>query len=404
MRILVVTQYFYPETFRINDIVSELVRRKHTVTVLTGLPNYPEGEVYTGYENSYKTISYYCGATVIRCKLRARKKGAINLAINYISFVLQAKKTLKRIKPDFDIIFFYELSPITSGIPAIWYGRKNSISLVMYNLDIWPESVRDSQNGSIMSKKNPIFGIAKALSFYVYHHFDLIINKCEDFGNYLSKELSIPKERMVTLPEHAEDTYLSVNETPLENGVVDYMFLGNIGKSQNCDQIVNAFARVKTNNKIRLHFVGDGSYLQSLENLVHNLNMDDQIVFHGRKTISETVGLYNLADVCLLTLSNKTDSGLTPPGKLFSYMAACRPIIASINGSAKSIISKSGCGLVCNADDINGLSKLMQMVAEDPCLIEEMGRKGRLFFLNNYTINRYVDALEKNFERIGGMK
>ena len=395
MKILIISQYFFPETFRINDIVTELVKRKHFVTVLTGLPNYPKGEIYYGYENAYKAISSYNGATVFRCKLRARKKGAINLLLNYASFVRQAKKTIRKIVPDFDILFFYGLSPITSGIPAISYGKKHNSRLMMYNLDIWPESVRDLQNGGIMSKANPIFGVARIISHYVYHHFDLIINKCDDFGSYLSRELSIPKERMVTLPEHAEDTYLSVSEMPIDNGVVDFMFLGNIGKSQNCDQIIYAFSKIKTSDKIRLHFVGDGSYLPDLKNLVHILGMEEQIVFHGRKTIFETIELYNLADVCLLTLSNKTESGLTPPGKLFSYMAACRPVIASINGSAQRIIMESGCGFVCKADDIDELSILLQKVMENPCLVEGMGKKGRDYFLNHYTINKFADKLEE---------
>ena len=177
MRILVISQYFYPETFRINDIVKELVKRGHTITVLTGLPNYPEGKIYDGYEKAYQKTEDYYGATVHRCKLRPRKKGAFNLALNYLSFVIQAKKTLKLIRPEFDVVFFYEPSPISSGIPAVWYGKKHHIKTVIYNLDIWPDCVRDSRGGKVMSKKNPIYLVAKFISNYVYKRFNLIVNK-----------------------------------------------------------------------------------------------------------------------------------------------------------------------------------------------------------------------------------
>ena len=393
MRILIVSQYFYPETFRINDVVKELIKRGHAVTVLTGLPNYPEGKIYDGYEKSYQKTEDYFGALVYRCKMRPRKKGLFNLLLNYLSFVKQAKRTLKHIKPDFDVIFFYEPSPISSGIPAVWYGKKYKIKTVIYNMDIWPDCVRDLGSGKVMSRKTPIFLFSKILSKYVYRRFDLIINKCNGFGNYLYQELSIPRQKMITLFEHAEDLYLSVNEQPTDNSIIDFMFLGNIGQTQNCDQIVRAFSRIDTNNCL-LHFVGDGSFLPTLKELVSELGLENKVIFHGKKTVEETIGLYNLADVCLLSLSNKTASGLTPPGKLFSYMAASRLIIASVNGETREIIEKSGCGLSCPADEVECLSSLLSLVANDYEHYRDLGKNGRAYFIENFTLKKHVDSLE----------
>ena len=395
MKILVVSQYFYPENFRINDIVEELVKRGHAVTVLTGRPNYPEGKIYEGYRDSHKTASNYHGAVVYRCKLRPRKSGALNLALNYLSFVKQAKKTLKRIKPDFDVIYFYEPSPISSGIPVVWYGEKHHIKTVIYNLDIWPECVRDSRGGKVMSKKNPIFLIAKRVSKNVYNRFDLIINKCDEFADYLEKELQIPRNKMTTLYEHAENTYLTVNKEPIDNGVVDFMFLGNIGKAQNCDQMVMAFSRLQNKERAKLHFVGDGSYLFKLKELVSNLNLTDKVCFYGRKTIEETINYYNLADVCLLALSNQTASGLTPPAKLIGYMAASRCVIASVDGAAKRIINDSCCGYLCHSDDVDELYNLMKKTLNDRSIINQLGKNGRDYFLKHFTISHHIDNLEK---------
>ncbi len=394
MRILVISQYFYPENFRINDIVKELVKKGHVVTVLTGLPNYPEGRIYQGYKNAFRNIENYYGALVYRCKLRPRKNGSLNLALNYISFIRQAKKTLKHIKPDFDVIYFYEPSPISSGIPAVWYGKKHNIKTAIYNLDIWPDCVRETQNGKVMSKKNPIFLISKAISRYVYKRFDLIINKCDEFSDYLTKTFHIEETKMATLYEHAEDVYLAVHEIPIDNGVVDFMFLGNIGKSQNCNQIVYAFSRIK-NEKAHLHFVGDGSYMTKLQQLVNELGLNDKVSFYGKVPIEDTIEFYNYADACLLSLSSRTISGLTPPAKLTSYMAASRCVIASIEGAAKRIVEESKCGLVCPPNNIDRLSEIMQRIIDDQASAVKCGKNGREYFLQNFTIEGYIDSLEQ---------
>ena len=399
MKILIVSQYFYPENFRINDVVKELINRGHKVTIVTGLPNYPEGNIYNGYELSYKKPEYFYGAVVFRCKLRPRKRGTINLALNYISFIIQAKKVLKRIKPDFEVIYFYEPSPITSGIPAIWYGKKHKIKTIMYNLDIWPDCVRDSRNGKVMSKANPVFLFSKIVSKYVYKNIDFVLNKCDEFGDYLNTELNVSFNKMATLLEHAEDIYLNVKSKPIENGIVDFMFLGNIGKTQNCDQMVLAFSKINDPN-IRFHFVGDGSYLQSLKKLVDDLFLKDKVFFYGRKSLEETIDYYNFADVCVLALSNQTTSGLTPPTKLAGYLAASRPVVASLNGAGRKIVESAHCGFACDADDVFGFQMAMENAIDNLENLETLGKNGRTFFLQNFTLQSHIDLLEKYFLRI----
>lgn len=399
MRILVVSQYFYPETFRINDVVRELVNRGHEITVLTGLPNYPEGKIYPEYEKSYLKTERYFGALVHRCKLRPRKKGSFNLLLNYLSFIRQAKKTLRQIKPEFDVIYFYEPSPISSGIPVVWYGKKHKIKTIIYNLDIWPDCVRDSRGGKVMSKRNPIYLVAKYVSKKIYKKFDLIINKCDEFSSYLNNLFNIPPSKMISLSEHAEDVYLGVPEKPINNDVLDFMFLGNIGKTQNCDQMVKAFSLID-NSKAAFHFVGEGSYANEIKRLVDELGLSEKVHFYGRKTIDEVIDYYRLADVCVLALSNKTISGLTPPGKLFSYMAAARPIVASINGPASRIIREANCGLVTDADNVDSLADSMRICIEQTKMIASMGSNGRATFLNCYTLKSHVDSLERVFNSL----
>lgn len=395
MKILVVTQYYYPEQFRITDICEELVRRGHEVTVLTGLPNYPEGEIFPGYEAAYEKREIHNNVVILRCKLRPRYKGTINLALNYVSFVIQATKVLKYLKPDFDVIYVYEVSPITLALPAIWYKHKHHIPIYFYCMDIWPECVRDAQNGhSVMSKSNPIFIVAKLISKYVYNNVDLIGNKCKGFFGYLQNECNTDLSKMRLLYEHAEDIYLRVPERSIDNGIYDFMFLGNMGKSQNCDLFIKAIKEIVPRKKAKLHFVGDGSEAINLKRLVKQFHLEDIVIFHGRHPIEDVIKFYELADCCLLALGGETASGITPPGKLYGYMAASRAIIAAISGDAKPIIEEAECGWCVDCYDYRGVAQIMQNIIDGKLDIYAAGLRGRSFFLNNFTLKQHVDTLE----------
>ena len=394
MKILVVSQYFYPEQFRINDIVIELIKRGHQVTVVTGLPNYPEGEIYDGYENAHKSVSDYHGAQLYRCNLRPRKRGTKNLVINYLSFVFQAKRVLKKIKPEYDVIYVYEPSPITVALPAIWYKKKHKIPVYFYCMDQWPESVL----GNGIGEKNLVYCIAKVISKYVYNNVDIIGNKCEEFNDYINSVCGIDKSKMCVLYEHAENSYLSVSEKPIDNGIIDFMFLGNIGMSQNCEVIVEAFSKITYQNRAKLHFVGEGSYLSELKKKVKQLYLENDVIFHGKHPIEEINSFYEMADVCLLSLASDNACGMTPPGKLYGYLAAARTILAAINGPAVRIINESKSGYVVDDNDVEGLAEAMQKIIDSPEHLFELGKNGREYFLQNYTLEKHISELEKQLD------
>ena len=140
MKILIVSQYYYPEQFQINEIAPALVKLGHSVTVLTGLPNYPKGKIYDGYEDAYKSQEVIDGVEVIRVKEHPRKKGALHLLWNYWSFAAKGNNRAKKLKEKYDIVLAYQLSPITSVYPAITYAQRHKVPLLLYCLDIWPES------------------------------------------------------------------------------------------------------------------------------------------------------------------------------------------------------------------------------------------------------------------------
>ena len=397
MRILVISQYFYPEQFRINDICLELQRRGHEVNVITGLPNYPEGEIFEGYENSYANMEKYHNIDVYRCKLRPRHTGTVNLIRNYISFAYKASKLALKIRKKYDVIYVYGLSPVTQAIPAIIFKKKYNVPIYYYCCDIWPESVRGAYGSNKQkSLHHPIYLIAKILTKSIYKNIDFIGTKCQEFIDYNADVCMVPRSKMDVIYEHAEDSYLKVNENADDNGIVDFMFLGNIGKAQNCDQLILSITRLKRTRPFKLHFVGDGSDLENLKQMVEKMGLGEIVIFHGKHPVSEVIKFYNLADVCLLSLSNRTKTGLTPPAKLVGYMAAARPIVASINGAADFLINDAKCGFCVKADDLNGLVDSMQKVIDNPDCIKGMGKNGRAYFKKYFTLNKHVDKLEQN--------
>lgn len=399
MKILVISQYYYPEDFRINDICKGLASRGHEVTVVTGIPNYPVGKVFEGYENSYKKAEIRNGVKIIRCKNKPRKKGALNLIKNYVSYVKCANKILKKIDTKFDVVYAYQLSPISLVLPAIKYKKRFNVPLYVYVCDVWPESARDLSGGKIMSTKNPLYRICKSFSEKIYNQADRIGVKCEEFIDYLNSVCNVDRDKCEVIYEHAEASYLSVNEQPIDNNIIDLMFLGNIGHSSNCDHIIKAIKKVKEScDNFIVHFVGDGSESENIKTLSKELAVDDKIIFHGRCPQEEINRYYEQADICLLTLSSKTAVGLTPPAKLAGYMAASRPVIASIDGAAKKIILQSNCGAVVSADDIGGFADIIIKAINGELPNKEFGINGRKYFIENFTLDKHLDKLEESLE------
>lgn len=400
MKLLVVSQYYYPEQFRVNEICEELVRRGNEVTVISGIPNYPQGEIFVGYEKSFEKPDNHNGVKIIRCNNRPRYRGILNLLRNYMSFVSKANKIISNLEEEYDAIYVYQLSPVTMVLPAIRYKRKKSIPLFVYCCDLWPESVRELSDNRVLSRRNLIYLFSKFISRKIYGVADMIGVKCTQFIDYLEKECHVERKKVCLLYEHAEESYLSVSEVSKENDYYDFMFLGNIGYSQNCEELVSALARVAGKEKCRLHFVGDGSALERLRKHVKQMNLEELVVFHGRHPISEMESFYNIADCCLLTLSNKTACGLTPPAKLSGYMAAARPIIGVAEGATRDIIKAADCGICVEPGNLQELIDAMQYAIEHNTVFSEKGVSGREYFKEHFMLRQHVDELEKQLSRL----
>ena len=396
MKILIVSQYYYPEQFQINEIAPELVRRGHQVSVVCGMPNYPKGDYFQGYEDNKKRVEEIDGVKVIRCPQKARGHNSISLLMNYSSFVRSANKEINRLEDEFDVVLTYQLSPVTSSIPAIKYKKRHHVPVLLYCLDIWPESAKSTLKGPL----SLMYGFVRKLSRKVYQNCDRILVTSRPFIEYIHRENKVPVDRLAYLPQHADSSLLNQNIKAEDNGIADFMFAGNIGKGQHLETLVEAAVALGPRPDYKIHIVGDGSRKAAIEALVKDAGLADNFVFYGNQKRADMPLYYKKADALLLLLRQVNAVGLTMPGKLQVYMTLHKPIIGAINGAAKEVIEEARCGSCVKAQDASSLAAVMRHFIEHPKDYSHCGAYAEKYFLDHFTLNRFTDALEEELIKL----
>lgn len=394
MKILIVSQYYYPEQFQINEIAPELVRRGHEVTVVCGLPNYPKGKIFQGYESRFEEV--IDGVNVIRCKQVPRGDSPIQLVRNYWSFVRESKKVIRSLPGDFDVVLGYQLSPITSMLAALEYKKRNGTPVLYYTLDIWPASAEAMLHG----KNNPVYWWVKSLSKKIYLGADKVLVTSRPFIDYLRKIHGLPADMMDYLPQHASPEMLEINLEAEDNGIADFMFAGNIGKGQRVDVIIKAAAILGARKDYKIHIVGDGRMRDELEKQVKENGLEENVVFYGNQKREDMPSFYKKADVLLITLRGNNEVGNTMPGKLQMYMTTGKPILGAINGAAREVIEAAQCGSCVKAGDYQGLAKLMEFYIQHPKEYDVCGKNARYYFRKHFTLNHFINGLEAELKQL----
>lgn len=388
MKILVICQYYYPEPFRISDICEEMVKRGHEITVVTGTPNYPEGEIYKGYENNAHADEVINGVYVHRCPIFPRKTGVLHRMLNYFSYPWQAKKYVKNLmasdgKP-FDVVFVNQLSPVMMAEPAIAYKKRYGTPVVMYCLDLWPESL---VAGGI-KKDTLIYKIFHKISKRIYNSMDEILITSKMFREYLVKEFYVGSHKIKYLPQFAENIFEGIPyREPSET--INLLFAGNIGAAQSVDTIIRAAQKLEC-RPVHFHIVGDGSERKKLEKMAEHL---ENVTFYGRRSLEEMPKFYAMADAMLVTLSADPVLSLTLPGKIQSYMAAGKPIIGAIDGEAAKVIEEAECGYCGRAGNVSELVKRIALFMENDSKAH-MGENARKYYKKFFTKKNFIEVLE----------
>lgn len=398
MRILVFSQLYSPETATITDACRDLSERGHDVTVMTGLPNAPGGEIFEGYGYFSKLREDLDDVDVRRNWLIPRGNGSnLRMVLNYLSFVLFCSLGLLRLRgKTFDVVLVNQLSPITVALPAILYKIIYRKRLVMWVHDLWPDSVIASK---AMSNGLGYKAIRRLVKF-IYSKVDFFLPQSVAMLKELESR-GIPKDRMKFTPNPIADIFNA--RTPLSPspgvgkrpGPCRFMFAGVIGAAQNLDVILHATSLARTYVDLQVLVVGDGRALQRAKRLSNELGLTQHVEFFGRHPVEAMPHFYEQADFMLVTLLDEPIFRVTVPLKVQTYMAAGKPIICNIRGEAARVINAAECGLSVPPEDSHALAKALIAAADTSDLERlEMQKSARKYFNDNYSKDLIIESIE----------
>jgi glycosyltransferase involved in cell wall biosynthesis len=396
MRILIITQYFWPESFRINDLAIALKERGHEVTVFTGKPNYPKGKFSDGYTFFNKRIECWNDIKIIRSPIIPRGKGkGLQLFINYISFAFFASIRMLFISNKFDKIFVYEPSPITVGIPGIVAKYKFKAPVYFWVQDLWPESI--SAAGGVKNKT--VLSILNWLTKYIYKHSQKVLVQSKAFIPYILNQ-EVEESKLVYYPNSTENYYKELEpDEHLLNALpsgIKLMFAGNIGESQSFETLLNAAVILKKENvKVQWLILGEGRMKDFVNQKIIELNLQDTFHLLGAYPSTDMPKYFSCADALLVSLKKDPIFAHTIPSKIQSYLACGKPVLTSLDGEGSRIIEEANAGFTSPSEDPLALAtvikKFIKLTNEEQKLL---GKNARLYFNNEFERELLVDKLE----------
>ena len=384
MRILLVSQYYYPERFSVTDIAETLVKLGNDVTVLTGRPNY-------GYQkilDEYKKIKYeeINGVKVHRVSVKPRKFSRISIIRNYLSFNRTGKRFARHFKEEFDVVLSISLSPVISISPALVFAKIHKIPCVLYCQDLWPEST--TVTGAV--KRNSLtYKILYKWSKAIYEKCDRIVISSPSFKEYFEKELNI-KDRVFNVVNQPILNSTKHSEPIVYQNKHNIVYAGNIGKLQLTDLLVEAMKHVKTQD-VKLHLMGMGSELPQIKEKIEKENLQDKVVYEGAYPIEKAEAYYVNADALIVSLKNQGYVGRTIPNKAIQYMKYGRPLLVVAEGDAREMLSKANGSLFASEDP-----KDIARVIDELCVSKEkdlIGLNNKKYFEEHFTTEKLTQSL-----------
>lgn len=395
MNLLILSQYFYPEQFRINMIAQELLKRGHQVTILTGQPNYPKGKMYPGYKAYQFQKEEWQGITILRVPIIPRgKAGNRQLILNYCAFMASsALRSLWLKNKKFDACFVFQVGPIFQAFAGVVLKKLYHVPLYLWTQDLWPETLSATGRLSV-----PIIEkIIRRFVGMVYRNSDKILVTSHAFVPSITQFRLLAKP--IFLANACEDFYrpLSENEKKTISDMpigFKVMFTGNLGAAQALSTLIKAAHILKRDSDIKWVLVGDGSELHKTRQLVQEYGLENQVIFLGSYPPELMSYIISEADVCVATLNKSPVFSLTLPGKIQSYMACEKPIVSAIDGEAARIIQEATCGISVESENAEALAEAVQ-VLKNKSLHErqQMGKNGRAYYEKHFRSDVVIDKL-----------
>ena len=397
MRILIVSQYFWPENFRVNDLAKEWVQRGHEVTVLTGIPNYPSGKVFSDYRARPDTFAYYEGVRIVRIPILPRGNSGISLLMNYLSFVLSGviwgSWRLRGIEAD--VIFVFEPSPVTVGLPAILLSKLKQAPVVFWVLDLWPETL-----AALGAVRSPcVLKLIGAMVGFIYKHCALVLGQSSSFLESIGRRCT-DKRKIRYFPSWAEDLFNDTvvepaTEVTIMTDIFNVVFAGNIGEAQDMPAVLDAAEFLKNTPTVRWIIIGDGRKSSWLHAEVARRGLQAMVLLPGRFPVQRMPSFYAHADALLVSLKRDPIFSMTIPGKVQSYLTTGIPLVGMLDGEGANVIRDAKAGLVCAAGDGAGLAKaVLTLAAMTPDERRELGHNGQQYSKDKFGRSQLMNRLE----------
>lgn len=400
--ILLVTQYFHPETFRVNDMACEWVKRGYKVTVLTGIPNYPMGKYFEGYDRKHRTREIWNGVNIIRIPLVARGNSsnklinACGMTANYLSFIQSGYKWVKSKEArelHADLVFTVEVSPMTQALIGIWYGQRYNVPTYLYVQDLWPENV-ETVTGI---HNRAIIGPIDKMVDKIYRETGSIFTTSPSFVNaIINRKVPVDQDKVHYWPQYAEEFYRPMEPQKIDaidnsDGNYKIAFTGNIGTAQGLDVLPKAAELLKDDN-VKFVIVGDGRYQPEFERQIREKNVDDKFIMIPRVPAERVPEILSVCDAGFISFNKTSLWENTIPAKLQSYMACGKAIIASASGETKRVIEEAKCGICCEIGDASALANgVKYMISKNS---NEMGHNSRAYFEEHFDKKKLMDEID----------
>jgi colanic acid biosynthesis glycosyl transferase WcaI len=403
LKILIVTQYFWPENFRINDFIPELISRGHEVSILTGKPNYPSGKFFSEFTNNPALFSNYKGADIYRIPIIPRGNNPIQLLLNYLSFVISGSMIglwkVRKFKPD--LIFVYEPSPVTVGIPAVLIGKLKKAPVIFWALDLWPETLQAV--GGVSSKS--VLWIIEKIVRFIYNNCALVLGQSKSFVKSIQSHCDHP-DKVKYFPSWAEKIHTAKSksnqiyapEIERNDQCFNILFAGNIADAQDMPSVLNAALLLRDQKNINWIIVGDGRRFDWLKSEVKKNKLEESFKILGRFPLERMPSFFAHADVLLVSLKKDPVFSMTIPAKLQTYLMTGIPILGMLDGEGAKIIKESNSGISCPASDSASLAdaakKMSMLSSKDK---KQLGQNGIDYSRKEFDRSILMNKLENFF-------
>lgn len=392
MHILVVSQFFYPETFRYNEIAAELANRGYKITVVTGIPNYPMGKFFPGYSWTKKRKETWNNIEINRIPLIARGQSNFGMILNYYSFVISGWFWNRFNKIDADMVLSFESSPMTQLKVGCGYARKHKVPHFVYVQDLWPENVEEVTG----IHNRLVIGPIDRMVDKIYKQVDKIFVTTPSFVEAIvNRKKPVDRNKVHYWPQFAEEFYKPMEKCQVDgipdDGSFKIAFTGNIGFAQGL-KILPKTASILKDKNVRFVIVGDGRYQAGFEMLIDELGVRDKFILLPRVPAQKIPEILSACDAGFISFAKSSLWEMSIPAKLQSYMACGKAIIASASGETKRIIGEADCGICCELGNAEALADgIKNLIKAD---IDTMGKNARDYFDKNFSKSILMDEFE----------